>query len=134
MLNFQIVLSQKIPTVMRFSIVHWYSNEIPLISYFLKYYSLGCMDIFVLLNRIQMINPKLKMFKKSPIFKVTLLVMLCCILVNIPINAARGIISYPIKIESNETAIEKIMYAYGKILLIILLILFKLRINLNFLK
>ena len=75
------------------------------------------MDIFVLFDRIQIINPKLKIFKKTSIFKVISLIMSFSILVNIPINAARGIITHNIKIESNETAYETIAYSYGKIFL-----------------
>ena len=81
------------------------------------------MDIFVLFDRIQMINSKLKVFKKTSIFKVILCIMSFSILVNIPINAARKITMHHIKIYSNETANETMLYSYGKILLTILIVI-----------
>lgn len=83
------------------------------------------MDIFVLFDRIQMINSKLKIFKKTSVYKVILFIMSFSIFINIPFNAARRIDMHRIKIESNETENEIIMYSYGKFFLIIIFLFIK---------
>lgn len=87
---------------------------------FAKFKSLhiiGTMDILILLKRIQLIYPKLKLFRKTPVNRIAFVMLVFCFIINIPIILSRGIIKVPFKIESNET---ELLETYGSFFFLLL--------------
>jgi len=68
------------------------------------------MDIYIIYGRIQVLYPKLKLFAKTSISRISLGILAFCFIINIPINLSRDVVKIPLKIESNKTTIFE---AYG---------------------
>ena len=69
------------------------------------------MDIYIVYSRIQVLYPKWKFLVKTSINKIALVMIIFCVLVNVPINLGRQVIKTTFRIESNATTT---LETYGK--------------------
>ncbi len=76
----------------------FYSRSLIHVSYFIYFhlpiwtilYTFGsCLDIYIVYGRIQTLCPKVKLFAKTSIYKVSILIMLLSIIINVPPNLGR---------------------------------------------
>ena len=72
-----------------------YSKGVYMIFYYVLWsvlYSIGgFLDIFIIYERIQLINPKLSLLLKEKASRISIAVFFFCLIINIPINLSRRI-------------------------------------------
>jgi hypothetical protein len=103
----------KIENIYRFNGLDFYENS-SFVFYYTNFYLTiwsivytfgGFMDIYIIYGRIQIFYPKLTFLKETSISMFSFIILIFCILINIPINMSRQMTILPFSIYQNKTTI-----------------------------
>ena len=79
-------------------------------------YTIGCfMDIYITYTRIQVFKPNYKFLSQTPVQTVAFSIIIISIVITLPINISRQVITY--QFEMTETNTSIVLHTYGKLLL-----------------
>jgi hypothetical protein len=65
----------------------------------------GIMDMLIVYTRIQILYPRLKFLAKVSVYKISAVILLICVVINIPINLGKQVVKERFNLGSNTTLV-----------------------------